>query len=62
MEMNPLTLKPLAQVTVLGFEPRGSDFPAMFTLYYGLVIGDSPGRSRSGEEGNAGTLDQEEDL
>lgn len=60
--MNPLTLKPLAQVTVLGFEPRGSDFPAMFTLYYGLVIGDSPGRSRSGEEGNAGTLDQEEDL
>lgn len=62
METNPLKLKPLAQVTELGFEPRGSGFQAMSTLHYSLVIGNSLGRGRSGEKGNAGTSDREEDL
>ena len=49
----------IAQVTVPGSEPRGSDFQAMSTLHYRLVIGNSLGGGWSGEEGSAGTLDRE---
>lgn len=43
--MNPWTFKPLAQVTVLGFEPQ-SGFEACALLLYSLVIGDDLGRGQ----------------